>query len=211
VRGVDRILNMQWGEILPPPRQMSVSSYLTAVTKVNDELVGIIDVEKILGEVRGTSVDISADVASAAAVADKSLPILIVDDSSTARLMIARTLEKLGIQYHMAKDGQEALELLQQWVGEGTPVAERLALVISDIEMPRMDGYTLTSEIRKDERLRGLYVLLHSSLSGVFNDAMVKKVGADRFLAKFNPDELGQVVSERLRCVGGKAAAAGPR
>ena len=63
-------------------------------------------------------------------------------------------------------------------------------MVISDIEMPEMDGYTLTSEIRRDPRLKDLYVILHSSLSGVFNETMVKKVGADRFIPKFSADEL---------------------
>ena len=70
------------------------------------------------------------------------------------------------------------------------PVTQRIALVISDIEMPEMDGYTQTSEIRRYPRLKDLYVLLHSSLSGIFNETMVKKVGADRFIPKFSADEL---------------------
>ena len=86
----------------------------------------------------------------------------------------------------MVRDGREALEQLRAWAGEGTPVRERIAMVISDIEMPEMDGYTLTAEIRQDPRLKDLYVMLHSSLSGVFNTSMVQKVGADEFLAKFN-------------------------
>src|SRR5690606_40318531 len=65
-----------------------------------------------------------------------------------------------------------------------------ISLLISDIEMPEMDGYTLTAEIKADPLLRNMHVVLHSSLSGVFNEAMVKKVGADQFIAKFHPDEL---------------------
>ena len=76
-------------------------------------------------------------------------------------------------------------------------------MVISDIEMPEMDGYTLTSMIREDERTRDLHVVLHTSLSGGFNVSMVKKVGANGFLAKFDPNELAEVVVRRIRQVEG--------
>ena len=74
-------------------------------------------------------------------------------------------------------------------------------MVISDIEMPEMDGYTLTAEIRNDPRLNKLHVLLHTSLSGIFNQAMVQKVGANDFLAKFSPDQLAAKVGDRINQV----------
>jgi len=79
-------------------------------------------------------------------------------------------------------------------------------MVISDIEMPEMDGYTLTAEIRHDPRMQDLHILLHTSLSGVFNQAMVRKVGADDFLAKFRPDDLAARVSDRIKAVDGATA-----
>ena len=110
-------------------------------------------------------------------------------------------LEKVGIECLVANDGQEGLEVLKSLVADGNALKEQIGMVISDIEMPRMDGYTLTTEIRKDPRLEQIYVLLHTSLSGVFNNSMVEKVGANHFIPKFKPNELANsvlnVISQR--------------
>ncbi|HWR88528.1 MAG TPA: chemotaxis protein CheV [Acidiferrobacterales bacterium] len=193
---VDRIVNMNWEDILAPPANSGKGSYLTAVTRLGNELVEILDVEKVLAEVVPRSVEVSEEVAAKKKTGDKHLPLLVVDDSSTARKMIARTLDQIGIPYIMAVNGREALAQLHDLAADGQPVSGKLGLVISDIEMPEMDGYTLTTEIKKDPRLKDLYVLLHSSLSGVFNDAMVKQVGADQFLAKFNSDDFARLILE---------------
>ena len=78
------------------------------------------------------------------------------------------------------------------------PLSETYDVMISDIEMPEMDGYTLTTEVRADDRLKGLPIMLHTSLSGTFNSNMVKKVGADRFVAKFDAPELAREVRELM-------------
>ena len=77
-------------------------------------------------------------------------------------------------------------------------MSDRLLLVVTDAEMPRMDGYRLTTEIRSHPQLQDLYVVLHTSLSGAFNEAMVEKVGCNQFLSKFKPEELAAVVRGRL-------------
>jgi two-component system chemotaxis response regulator CheV len=82
--------------------------------------------------------------------------------------------------------------------GKGQRISNWLALVISDIEMPKMDGYSLTRLIREDPELNDLHILLHSSLSGVFNENMVKKVGANHFLPKYEPDELAVAIQGQL-------------
>ncbi len=203
VGGVDRIVNMNWSDILPPPEGIGNDNYLTAVTKVEGELVEIIDVEKVLAEVIGWNEEVSQEfIDEAGDQEDERKPIVLVaDDSSVARNQIKRTLDKLGIECVLAKDGKKALEQLQRWAEDDVdlPLHERLFMVISDIEMPEMDGYTFTTEVRKDPRLDKLHILLHTSLSGVFNNAMVEKVGANDFIAKFQPDVLAKSVLARLK------------
>ena len=92
-----------------------------------------------------------------------------------------------------------ALRMLKKWADEGIDVSKKLAMVITDAEMPEMDGYRLTREIRDDPRLKDLFVVLHTSLSGNFNKAMVEKVGCNGFLSKFEPDKLAITVQDRLK------------
>jgi len=195
VNGVERIVNMNWEEILAPPKGSGKNSYMTAVTRVDNKLVEIIDVEKILSEVVGVANEISENVMAGSSV-EAGANILVADDSSVARRQIKRTLDQLGIESTLVNDGKEALDVLLDWAEEDADIAKHLTMVISDVEMPNMDGYTLTTEIRKNPILKDLHVILHTSLSGVFNQAMVEKVGANKFIAKFNADELAGAVLE---------------
>jgi two-component system chemotaxis response regulator CheV len=204
VGGVERIVNMNWESILPPPSGSGRDSYLTAVTEIEKELVEILDVEKILSDICPVDTDVSTEI-----MADGEMQqdlgeriIFIADDSAVARNQIKRALEPLGIQTELAKNGKEALVRLREIVEQDckTDITDRIALLISDVEMPEMDGYTLTAEIKADPRLAPLHVILHTSLSGVFNQAMIEKVGADDFIAKFNPDELAAAVKKWVHC-----------
>lgn len=199
VKSVERIVNMNWGDIHPPPKGSGKSSYLTAVTDIGGELVEIIDVEKILAEITPNTSVVSQELVdeSKGDAAEEKL-VLIADDSSVARGQIKRTIEQLGFKTKLCKDGREALTFLESIVDRGVPIENEILLLISDIEMPEMDGYTLTAEIRDNEKLKHLWVMLHTSLSGVFNEAMVQKVGANDFIPKFNPDELAQAVQRRM-------------
>jgi two-component system chemotaxis response regulator CheV len=199
VRSVERIVNMNWGDIHPPPKGAGKEHYLTAVTQVEGQLVEIIDVEKILAEVSPAKEEISEGVVDqniAERVVQKH--VLIVDDSSIARKQIQRVVEAMGIKTSMRKDGQEALDYLLELIKEGKDPYNELVMIICDIEMPEMDGYTFTAEVRNNPKLKDLYIILHTSLSGVFNEAMVRKVGANDFLAKFHPDELARRVNNRV-------------
>ncbi len=205
VKGVERIINMNWEDIHPPPKGAGKENYLTAVTKIDERLVEIIDVEKILAEVAPLPEDISSGIIEdgiSERVVQKH--ILIVDDSAIARKQIQRVVEQMGIRCTLRKDGREALEYLEGLLAEGKDPQQELILIISDIEMPEMDGYTFTAEVRGNEKLKDLHIILHTSLSGVFNEAMVKKVGADDFLSKFNPDLLATRLNERILSVTGE-------
>ena len=200
VKSVERIVNMNWEEIHPPPKGTGRDHYLTAVTRLDQQLVEIIDVEKILAEVAPTSEVISAGVIDDQVQSQAvTKHVLIVDDSSVARKQVSRCLQTVGVEVTALNDGREALNYLKKMADEGHNPDKELLMLISDIEMPEMDGYTLTTEIRSDPRMQKLHILLHTSLSGVFNQAMVKKVGADDFLAKFKPDDLAARVVDRIR------------
>jgi len=198
VRAVERIVHIDVAAVQPPPGGAGDSGYLTAITRLGEELVEIVDVEKVLAEVLGEPAPLSPELTQRADGLGEGRRVLVVDDSRVARNQIDKLLQQLGVQCTLVNDGREALRHLQSLAERG-PVAEQLLMVISDIEMPGMDGYSLTTEIRRDPRLRELYVLLHTSLSGVFNKAMVQRVGANRFIAKFGADELAGAVIERLQ------------
>ena len=198
------IVNTSWETIQPPPSGMGKTNYLTAITQVSvsgkDEIVEIIDVEKVLAEIIDYDTSISEEVLDDQIVNhfnDKR--VLIVDVSSTARKQIRDTLEQLGISIIERKNGAQALALLKEWADEGKRPSDEILLMFTDAEMPEMDGYRLTAEVRSDPRMSDLFIALNTSLSGSFNDAMVEKVGCNRFISKFQPDMLVDVAQQRLR------------
>ncbi|MEH6625159.1 MAG: chemotaxis protein CheV [Motiliproteus sp.] len=196
---VERIINTNWEAIHPPPMGAGKDNYLTAVTDLDGELVEILDVEKILAEVAPRSEAVDSDLVDEIKSAhNKRHHVFIVDDSIVARKQLERCLAELDVDVTVKKNGKEAWDYLSALADDGVNLADEFLLIISDIEMPEMDGYTLTASIRADDRMSGAYIMLHTSLSGVFNQAMVEKVGADSFLAKFQPDELASRVRDRV-------------
>lgn len=197
VGGVDRIVNMNWEDILPPPKGAGKDVYLTAVTRIDDRIVEIIDVEKILSEVSPLDQDVGEEVRSRSAQRPPGhLPVLVVDDSTVARRQIERCLTAIGMEVVTRNDGKQAFDYLKEITADGSRATDHLSLIISDVEMPEMDGYTLVTRCKNEPTIRDVYIMLHTSLSGVFNKAMVQKVGADDFMAKFSPDELAERVME---------------
>lgn len=198
------IVNTSWSDIQPPPTNAGKNHYLTAITHLeNDgitELVEIIDVEKVLSEIVDYDTSISEEALDDSVTKHMGgRKVLVVDDSSTARRQIRDTLTQLGLEIIEEKNGKRALNLLRQWADEGKDVTEEILMMFTDAEMPEMDGYRLTAEVRGDPRMSSLFIALNTSLSGSFNEAMVEKVGCNRFISKFQPDLLVDVVQERMR------------
>ena len=197
VERVDRIVVREWKDILPPSGTLGATSFMTGVTDVDGQLVQILDVENILSNVSPIDI-LTLDVDTSEIVQGT---ILIVDDSALARKQIAETLDAINLPYIITANGKEALELLKKCNVNSTDDNNLIAMVVSDIEMPEMDGYTLTTNIRKDPRLSDLYVVLSSSLSGGFNDTLTEKVGANKFMSKWHPEELAQAIIDRIDAV----------
>lgn len=201
---VMNIVNTSWSNIQPPPSSVGKNNYLTAITQIEIdgkmELVEIIDVEKVLAEIVKYDTQISEEVLDQEVTEHlNGKNVLVVDDSATARWQIRDTLKQLGINCIEEKDGLKALNLLRKWADEGKTVTDEILMMFTDAEMPEMDGYRLTAEVRADERMSDLFIALNTSLSGSFNEAMVEKVGCNRFISKFQPDLLVDVVQQRMR------------
>lgn len=194
VSDVARIVNLNWEQIKPPPTGIGARSFLTAVTDVDGILVEVLDVEKVLADILGPTDELPTELLSECE--DSKLNtrhVLVVDDSAMARKQICNVLDQLQLGYTVMTNGKEAYGLLLHWLDDdATPIEERCHLIISDVEMPEMDGYTLTKKIKEHPQLEKLQVLLHSSLSGSFNETMVQKVGADDFISKYKPEELAK-------------------
>lgn len=199
VSGVDRILNLNWDAVQPPPASAGRQHYLTAITRHDDQIIEVIDVEKVLAEIVPLDTVISDDKLQHPLLERaRGREVLIVDDSRVALRQLEGTLSQLGLHVHQEMDGLRGLRRLQQWADEGHVLTDKLLMVFTDAEMPEMDGYRLTTEIRNDPRMQDLYVVMHTSLSGSFNQAMVGKVGCSNFLSKFQPERLVDVIIDRL-------------
>lgn len=202
VSNVERILNMNWDKIMPPPKGAGDSNYMTAVTEIDGELVELLDVEKILEEISPSKLDQQDldevyDDEFTKIIEEHKPKVLIADDSKVALNQVCYAMEKMNLEVVKANDGREAYEILRQAAANG-PITEQFAVVISDIEMPEMDGYTLCVRIRQDPVLKSAYIILHTSLSGVFNLGMVSKAGANDFIPKFNSLELAKAVKKGI-------------
>lgn len=205
VSKVDKIVNLNWKDVHPPPAATGKDNYLTAVTELNNTMIEIIDVEKVISEVHPVNERISKGVVDdTLKLVASTYSVVVADDSSVARNQVIRCLEEVGVQTIGLENGKEVLAFLEALVESGKDVNDEILMIISDIEMPEMDGYTLTTELRAHPELNQLDILLHTSLSGIFNEAMVKRVGADDFLAKYDADELARKVVNRIKAIEGQ-------
>ncbi len=201
VSKIDRIIVKDWSDVRPPPKGTTPSSYISGVIEIDDDLVEILDIERILVEVLGIDPDLeSIEGFDSSDYISDGQKVLIVDDSTVALKQTSRTLDEVNIPHITARDGREAMELLSEHLtSSSNNIIDIIPMVISDIEMPEMDGYTMVENIRKTPAMKDIYILLHTSLNGSINVEMAKKCGANDILEKFVPEELVAAVTRGLK------------
>jgi two-component system, chemotaxis family, chemotaxis protein CheV len=213
VHSVDTIERLAWEDVKVPPAMMAQQhgGLVTAVTELKDKrLVMIMDVEMVLSQTSGfgQSAEIFEGIEQ---VEDREITLLFADDSAVARDQIIRTMNHMGIKYIGTNNGSEAWEKLKEIAERadttGHKVNEYVQIILTDVEMPEMDGYVLTKKIKEDQRFSNIPIIMHSSLSADANQALGKGVGADAYVPKFEPTELAATLQEMLANVQGKKKA----
>ncbi|ACV37088.1 chemotaxis protein [Accumulibacter sp.] len=196
VHEVDRIIRVDWEKVKAPESVLSTNQGLiTAITELDDgNLVSILDVEQILANAFGEAIIVDIPPVNIA----EDLSIFFADDSIVARRKIGEVLDKLGVKHKHATNGAEAWSRLQAIAAHaaqtGRAVRDEIRLILVDAEMPEMDGYVLTKNIKGDARFAGIPVVMHSSLSSQANHAMGKTVGVDAYVAKFDAEILADTL-----------------
>lgn len=199
VEAVDTILRLDWSQMRVPPAMLTANlgGMVTAVTELADgRLIMMLDVERVLAETGHQDDDyMFKDIKPV----EEELTVFYADDSSVARAQVQRTLDALGAKAISAVNGRAAWEELQKIASyaksSGRAVKEIVQIILTDVEMPEMDGYILTKNIKTDQRFAGIPVIMHSSLSGMSNQKLGFSVGVDEYVPKFEPQRLAETLT----------------
>jgi two-component system chemotaxis response regulator CheV len=203
VKAVDNILRLDWSAMRVPPAMLvaEMGGLVTAITELKDgRLVMMLDVEKVLSET--SRFDTDDLIFKSVMPLGKERTVFFADDSSVARNQIARTLDAMQVKHLSAINGRQAWEELSRMADYADaahrPLKEMVHVILTDVEMPEMDGYMLTRKIKADKRFSGIPVLMHSSLSSSSNQQLGKAVGVDEYVPKFEPQKLAQTLARLL-------------
>lgn len=205
VEEVSEIVRLEWQQVLSAEGQGG--GLVTSIARLdgdaeNTRLAQVLDVEQILRDVMPAENQDAGTISDTKVTLPPGTVVLAADDSALARSMIEQGLTSMGVPYIMTRTGKEAWEKLQaisdQAIAEGKTAQDKVALILTDLEMPEMDGFTLTRNIKSDARFKSLPVVIHSSLTGAANEGHVKSVGADAYIAKFAAEELASTLTEVL-------------
>ena len=205
VEEVNEIVRLEWKHVLSA--ENSGGGLVTSIARLdgaaeNTRLAQVLDVEQILRDVMPQEVKAEDAKAIPKLRLEPGQVILAADDSAVARMMIEKGFKSMDVPYIMTKTGKEAWERLQALhaaaAAEGKQIKDKVALVLTDLEMPEMDGFTLTRNIKQDGRFNQIPVIIHSSLTGSTNESHVKSVGGDAYIAKFVEEELATTIRDVL-------------
>ncbi len=204
VKEVDNILRLDWSAMRVPPAMLvaELGGLVTAITELKDKrLVMMIDVEKVLAETGHFGTD-EVIFNAVKPLGRENRTVFFADDSSVARNQITRTLDAMGVKHISAMNGRQAWIELSKMAAyadnTNTPLRDIIQVILTDVEMPEMDGYMLTRKIKEDKRFNGIPVLMHSSLSSTSNQQLGKTVGVDEYIPKFEPQKLSQALVRLL-------------
>jgi two-component system, chemotaxis family, chemotaxis protein CheV len=211
VESVDEIVRLEWSQVLSAESKTG-GNFVTSIARLDSregdaETVGgrlaqVLDVEQILHEIMPANREMSTETLGGGVQLKPGTVVIAADDSKVARSLIEQGLTAMGIPYLMHKTGKEAWEKLLQMSAEakqqGKQLVDSVAMVLTDLEMPEMDGFTLTRNIKADDFMKAIPVVIHSSLSGAANEDHVKNVGADAYVSKFVAEELAATIRKVL-------------
>lgn len=193
VLGIHRV---SWGDIVKPDTTISRGGQgiATGITKIDGKIVIVLDFEKIVTEINPETGLKLSEIEEMGERSRHECPILLAEDSPLLLEMLKKCLTKAGYTHLIpTTNGQEAWDKLDRMAKEGAVIGEDVALVITDIEMPQMDGHHLTKKIKTDPRFEGLPVVIFSSL---VNDEMRKKGEALGVDAQLSKPEIGRLVAQ---------------
>jgi two-component system chemotaxis response regulator CheV len=197
VVGIHRV---SWVDIIKPGATVTTAEdgISTGIIKIDGKLIIILDFEKIVSDINPETGLKVTDIDALGTRKGTSVPILVAEDSSLLRKLIVDSLKKSGYDNVIkTENGEEAWEYICKYRDEGT-LDDNVKLLITDIEMPLMDGHRLTKLVKSDEETKHIPVVIFSSL---VNDEMKKKgddLGADAQLSKPEIGNLVKVIDRLL-------------
>lgn len=189
VHEAKRIRRISWSDIEPATfsagNGVLDKSKITGVTKIeNNEVLLILDLESVVEDLGIYQPNIEIDNEKIKTVSGTAL---ILDDSSIARKLVKDALTKMGMRVIEAKDGAEGLEKLNELYRKyGENLQKELKIIISDVEMPQMDGFHFASKVKNDKRFHDIPIIFNSSISDNFSELRGKDAGGDAYLTKFD-------------------------
>ena len=186
VRKIERIIECNWKKIEPPPSSLGNKTYITGITHFEEKIVQLLDVELLLAKIFPDNDEKAVEITGVQKGLLQNSNILLVDDSAVARRQLENALTKIDVPFKVCKKGNDALSVMKECAKKENPID----ILVSDIEMPGLDGYELAFEVRSMPEVANAYIILHTSLSSKMSVSQANQVGADEALTKFEAQEL---------------------
>lgn len=196
-----RIRRISWADIEPATFSASDGALdrgkVTGVTKIeNDDVLLILDFESIVKDLGLYHPEVEASVS----VERFEGSALVLDDSMTARKIVKDALEAMGLRVYEASDGEEGMRKLNELADQfGGSLSSELKIIISDVEMPKMDGFHFAAKAKDDPRFKDIPIVFNSSISDHFSEIRGKEAGGEGYLVKFDANQFIPEIAKVIR------------